>query len=84
MPGFLWTDLSNLPNYPSTACGVAINEHSNGPNSVKIDVLTTSGQVWETTCSETSSPPPPPIHPILTCTSPWVLQHSPTPDAVNG
>ncbi|MEU9268041.1 hypothetical protein AB0E04_21670 [Streptomyces sp. NPDC048251] len=59
---FLWTDLSTHPNYPAGGldpdgrdvgfvCGAAVNGHNaNAGNPVKFDVMTTTGQVWETTC----------------------------------
>ncbi|WP_062650472.1 collagen-like triple helix repeat-containing protein [Streptomyces maremycinicus] len=59
---FLWTDLSTHPDYPAGGedadgrnvgfvCGAAVNGHSaNNGNPIKFDVMTTTGQVWETTC----------------------------------
>ncbi|WP_327183068.1 hypothetical protein [Streptomyces sp. NBC_01334] len=59
---FVWTDLSTHPNYPAGGldpdgrdvgfvCGAAVNGHNaNAGNPVKFDVMTTTGQVWETTC----------------------------------
>ncbi|MFD9322325.1 hypothetical protein ACFWDQ_32550 [Streptomyces sp. NPDC060053] len=59
---FLWTDLSTHANYPAGGvdadgrdvgfvCGAAVNGHSaNTGNPIKFDVVTTTGQVWETTC----------------------------------
>ncbi|MFE7934445.1 hypothetical protein ACFU6S_38155 [Streptomyces sp. NPDC057456] len=59
---FLWTDLSTHANYPAGGvdangrdvgfvCGAAVNGHSaNAGNPIKFDVVTTTGQVWETTC----------------------------------
>ncbi|MCX5263497.1 hypothetical protein [Streptomyces sp. NBC_00199] len=53
-----WTDLSTRTGYPNGgaagfACGVSINEHSQGTQDlagIKIDVLTTTGQVFEIIC----------------------------------
>ncbi|MCZ0989254.1 hypothetical protein O1M54_32875 [Streptomyces diastatochromogenes] len=85
-----WTDLSGLTGYPTDptttglACGVSINAHDHGgdndDNSVKIDVVTTAGQVFEIGCAEHSSQ-----HPAtITCSAPWVLLiHQPTPGTVN-
>ncbi|WP_214947437.1 hypothetical protein [Streptomyces sp. ISL-43] len=72
---FDWHNLTNParnPNYPSgVACGIAVDEHSNGAN---IEVSTTTGQVWETFC-EVDNPTP-----SLNCGTavmgqqhPWVL-----------
>jgi hypothetical protein len=55
-----WTDLSNRTGYPNGgqagfACGVSINEHSQGNQDlagIKIDILTTPGQVFEIICTE--------------------------------
>ncbi|MFF1438603.1 hypothetical protein [Streptomyces sp. NPDC058295] len=59
---FLWTDLSTHANYPAGGvdadgrdvgfvCGAAVNGHNaNTGNPIKFDVVTTTGQVWETTC----------------------------------
>ncbi|MFJ5304007.1 hypothetical protein ACIQBL_15295, partial [Streptomyces sp. NPDC088350] len=67
---FLWTDLSTHPGYPAGGldtgghnvgfvCGVSINGHSsNAGQPIKFDVMTTTGQVWETTCVEVNSTNP--------------------------
>ncbi|MEV7414355.1 hypothetical protein [Streptomyces sp. NPDC089919] len=49
---FDWHNLTNParnPGYPTgVACGIAVDEHSNGAN---IEIATTTGQVWETFCT---------------------------------
>ena len=55
-----WTDLSTLTGYPvgehhGVACGVSVNEHSRavpGLADIKIDIITTTGLVFETICTE--------------------------------
>ncbi|MET7488808.1 hypothetical protein [Streptomyces sp. NPDC005538] len=90
---FLWTDLSTHANYPAGGavglpCGVAINGHSaNTGAPIKFDVMTTTGQVWETTCVEVNSTNPA----TLNCNNamgvpiPWTkVTLQPSPGAVNG
>ena len=90
---FLWTDLSTHANYPAgdaagLPCGVAINGHSaNTGAPIKIDVMTTTGQVWETTCVEVNSTNPA----TLNCNNsagapnPWTkLTLQPSPGVTNG
>ncbi|MGW3357021.1 hypothetical protein ACWDFL_16625 [Streptomyces bungoensis] len=79
---FLWTDLSTHDGYPPGACGVSINAHSQGNAfPIDIDVVTTAGRVWETTCTENNNDRPA----TLTCTAPWTqVNRQPTPSATNG
>ncbi|MFF8189687.1 hypothetical protein ACF05L_02115 [Streptomyces bobili] len=79
-----WTDLSGLQGYPTggqngTACGVSVNEHSQGLQDlagIKIDIITTTGLVFETICTESHAPDTPAT---LTCPGPWVPLNSPAP-----
>ncbi|MGW7131719.1 hypothetical protein ACWGIA_25745 [Streptomyces bobili] len=79
-----WTDLSGLPGYPTggqngTACGVSVNEHSQGMQDlagIKIDIITTTGLVFETICTESHAADTPAT---LTCPGPWVPLNSPAP-----
>ncbi|MFD9463487.1 hypothetical protein [Streptomyces sp. NPDC060027] len=79
---FLWTNLSTHPDYPSGGaaglpCGVAVNAHARKTtlNRIKFDIVTTTGQVWETSCVALTT-----THPAtLTCADrtghpkPWLL-----------
>ena len=97
---FLWTDLSTHANYPAGGldtdgrnvgfvCGVAVNGHSsNSGEPIKFDVMTTTGQVWETTCVAVNSSQP---DATLNCNDslgapiPWTkVTRQPSPGAVNG
>ncbi|MEV5488907.1 hypothetical protein AB0L47_13030 [Streptomyces bobili] len=79
-----WTDLSGLQGYPTggqngTACGVSVNEHSQGMQDlagIKIDIITTTGLVFETICTESHAAATPAT---LTCPGPWVPLNSPAP-----
>jgi hypothetical protein len=79
-----WTDLSGLQGYPTgaqngTACGVSVNEHSRGMQDlagIKIDIITTTGLVFETICTESHAANTPAT---LTCPGPWVPLNSPAP-----
>ncbi|MFG3264735.1 hypothetical protein [Streptomyces bobili] len=79
-----WTDLSRLQGYPTgghngTACGVSVNEHSQGMQAlagIKIDIITTTGLVFETICTESHTGNTPAT---LTCPGPWVPLNSPAP-----
>ncbi|MFM9497484.1 hypothetical protein ACKI1Q_28265 [Streptomyces galilaeus] len=79
-----WTDLSGLPGYPTggqngTACGVSVNEHSQGMQDlagIKIGIITTTGLVFETICTESHAADTPAT---LTCPGPWVPLNSPAP-----
>ncbi|MEU5044317.1 hypothetical protein [Streptomyces griseorubiginosus] len=83
-----WTDLSTLDDYPDPAtsgiaCGVSVNEHSQGNQDlagIKIDIITTTGLVFETICTEghTANTPA-----TLTCPGPWVPLNSPAPGDLN-
>ncbi|MBX9395043.1 hypothetical protein K4749_15880 [Streptomyces sp. TRM72054] len=78
-----WTDLSGLEDYPGDACGVSINEHSQGNQDlagIKIDIITTEGLVFETICTESHAANTPAT---LTCPGPWVPLNSPEPGDVN-
>jgi len=73
---FTWTNLTSHPGYPGTAivCSTSINEHGEGGTAhpVRIDVLTTTGLVYETTCSVE------PSGPSLDCDdNPWTQLVSP-------
>ncbi|MFI6402613.1 hypothetical protein [Streptomyces sp. NPDC050548] len=77
-----WTDLSNLAGYPKTAatgtaCGVSVNEHSQGTQDlagIKFDVITTTGLVFETICTESHSTN---TLASLSCPGPWNPLNSP-------
>ncbi|MER5749953.1 hypothetical protein [Streptomyces sp. NPDC002088] len=85
-----WTDLSNRTGYPNGgqagfACAASINEHSQGMQDlagVKIDIMTTTGQVFEIICTESHTSGTPAI---LTCPNPslptlaWQPLNSPEP-----
>ncbi|MFF3888931.1 collagen-like protein [Streptomyces sp. NPDC001914] len=90
---FLWTELSNHPGYPATTpvsrpCGISVNGHGqNASSPVKFSIVTTAGQVLETTCVARTS-----THPAtLVCTDannaliPWTpVTLQPATGAVNG
>ncbi|MET9898323.1 hypothetical protein [Streptomyces sp. NPDC006446] len=79
---FLWTNLSTHPDYPSGGaaglpCGVSVNAHARTTtlNRIKFDIVTTTGQIWETSCVALTT-----THPAtLTCADrtghpkPWLL-----------
>ncbi|MFF3498096.1 hypothetical protein [Streptomyces sp. NPDC003247] len=85
-----WTDLSTRTGYPDggdtgEVCGVSVNEHSQGNQDlagIKIDVLTTTGLVYEIICTESHSSNTPAT---LTCPNPappalaWLPLNSPQP-----
>ncbi|NUR42981.1 MAG: hypothetical protein HOV73_23130, partial [Streptomyces sp.] len=82
-PGsYLWTDLSGLDDYPSDACGISIAQQALGGGTegdVNIDVITTTGAIWETTCDVNNGDAP-----TLTCNVAWSLvKLQPTPGAMN-
>ncbi|MFE1285221.1 hypothetical protein [Streptomyces sp. NPDC058751] len=88
---FLWTELGNHPGYPllSQPCGVSVNGHGQNNSPIKFSVLTTTGQVRETTCAARTN-----THPAtLVCAdannpavlNPWMpVTLQPAPGAVNG
>ncbi|MGW2618757.1 hypothetical protein [Streptomyces sp. NPDC001500] len=89
-----WTDLSTRTGYPNGgaagfACGVSINEHSQGNQDlagIKIDVLTTTGQVFEIICTESHAAGPATLtcrNPALPTTLAWQPLNSPEPGDVN-
>ncbi|MFF3463734.1 hypothetical protein [Streptomyces sp. NPDC002619] len=81
-----WTDLSGRTNYPSggdagVPCGVSVNQHAQS-DPITIDVVTTTGQVWEILCDENmllGDPTPA----TLTCAASWNMLHTPLPGAIN-
>ncbi|MFD8739640.1 hypothetical protein ACFV06_32680 [Streptomyces sp. NPDC059618] len=89
---FLWTDLSTHAGYPAGGaaglpCGISVNGHGQtAANPLKFDIVTTTGQVWETTCQARTS-----THPAtLLCTDannvaiPWTpVTLQPSSNAVN-
>ncbi|MGW0834773.1 hypothetical protein [Streptomyces prunicolor] len=83
-----WTDLSTLTGYPNGgtngfACGVSVNEHSQGGTAlagIKYDVITTTGLVFETICTESHAANTPAT---LTCPGPWTALNSPEPGNSN-
>ncbi|MFG2373593.1 hypothetical protein ACGFY9_19220 [Streptomyces sp. NPDC048504] len=83
-----WTDLSTLMGYPNGgtngfACGVSVNEHSQGGTAlagIKYDVITTTGLVFETICTESHAANTPAA---LTCPGPWTALNSPEPGNSN-
>lgn len=82
-PVFLWTDLSTRTNYPNSAttgfpCAASITQPNAGQR-IKLDLITTTGSVYEILCDET----PNNIPTGLTCDPSWTLQNSPTPNANN-
>ncbi len=82
-PGpFLWTDLTGNDNYPQNACGISVEGHAQGDQTegdMRIDVITTTGQVYETTCGVNLGE-----NITLTCDDPWALITSqPLPGADN-
>jgi hypothetical protein len=72
---FTWTNLSGHPGYPGTAivCSTSVVEHGQGVvNPVRIDVLTTTGLVYETGCTVT------PGGDALDCdNNPWIQLTTP-------
>ncbi|MFF3610532.1 hypothetical protein [Streptomyces sp. NPDC002580] len=89
---FLWTDLSTHPDYPSGGsagfpCGASVNAYNQSTlNRIKFDVVTTTGQVWETSCVVLTK-----THPaVLSCNDrmgpkAWSLvARQPKPGVVNG
>ncbi|MGW0883757.1 hypothetical protein [Streptomyces sp. NPDC002671] len=80
-----WIDLSTRGNYPhggapGFACGVSINDF-NPQQGIKIDVLTTTGRVFEIICVEDNQTDNNPA--ILICPASWAELHPPTPGANN-
>ncbi|WP_405839970.1 hypothetical protein [Streptomyces sp. NBC_01518] len=83
-----WTDLSTLTGYPNGgtngfACGVSVNEHSQGGQDlagIKYDVITTTGLVFETICTESHAANTPAA---LACPGPWTALNSPEPGNSN-
>ncbi|MFF9480638.1 hypothetical protein [Streptomyces sp. NPDC014733] len=79
---FTWTNLTSHPGYPgrNVVCSASINEtnaFTGQPHPVRINVLTTGGQVYETTCTANPSAPG---GPSLDCgNNPWVPVVSPEP-----
>lgn len=81
-----WTDLSGLTGYPvaetsGVACGVSVNEHAQGNQEfagIKIDIITTTGLVYETICTEAHPAGDPAT---LTCPGPWKPLNAPVPGA---
>ncbi|MCN9241534.1 hypothetical protein NGF19_12155 [Streptomyces sp. RY43-2] len=76
---FTWINLTSHPGYPGrdVVCSASINEtnaFTGQPHPVHINVLTTTGLVYETTCTAD------PTGPTLTCdNNPWTELVSPTP-----
>ncbi|WBO68516.1 hypothetical protein [Streptomyces camelliae] len=87
---FLWTDLSTHTGYPSgpvqgTPCGVSINAHNQGNQPIRIDVITTTGQIWETTCTENNRTHPATLDCGTATSNPWVeVNRQPAPMQTNG
>ncbi|WP_305729231.1 hypothetical protein [Streptomyces sp. yr375] len=96
---FLWTDLSTHANYPAGGidpdgrdvgfvCGAAVNGHNAVTgNPIKFDVMTTTGQVWETTCLAvgTTNPATLNCNNALGIPIPWTkVTLQPAPSAING
>ncbi|MGW3289940.1 hypothetical protein ACWDR3_35390 [Streptomyces sp. NPDC001002] len=83
-----WTDLSTLTGYPNGgtngyACAVSVNEHSQGNQElagIKYDIITTTGLVFETICTESHAGGDPAT---LTCPGPWTPLNSPEPGNAN-
>lgn len=82
VPGgvFDWENISNTPGggFPAGACSISVS--SNGVlNSASVQVLTTAGTVFETTCTLTfATVGPPPTAPSLSCTEVWTPQVTPS------
>ncbi|WP_327324420.1 hypothetical protein OG735_19190 [Streptomyces sp. NBC_01210] len=81
---FDWTDITTLGDPPVTiegACDATIDERT--PNQVFVEVITTSGEVWETLCDvdrgdEAVDPPPGTTDPAfqaatVDCNGTWTL-----------
>ncbi|MGW7357157.1 hypothetical protein ACWGI0_11095 [Streptomyces sp. NPDC054802] len=66
---FVWSDLSDNANYPEGACSVAITSQD---GNVSVDVLTKTGEIWQTECTITQGVPD-----ALACGAPWVEQTTP-------
>jgi hypothetical protein len=94
---FLWTDLSLHAGYPAGqddangrtvgfACGASINTHSeNDSDPIKIDVITTVGGVWETTCAANVNTHPATLDCGIVPPNPWVLvNRQPAANQTNG
>ncbi|MGW0998538.1 hypothetical protein ACWD5V_35755 [Streptomyces sp. NPDC002523] len=81
-----WTDLSGRLFYPSggaagVPCGVSVNQHAQS-DPITIDVVTTTGQVWEIDCTQVQllgDPTPA----SLTCAASWNQLNTPLPGAIN-
>ncbi|WP_208545414.1 hypothetical protein [Streptomyces sp. Tu 2975] len=77
-PGpFIWYDLTDDPgtNYPDDACAISIASQTNAAGGVSVQVLTTEGEVFETTC-EVGVPGDPFA---LDCDEVWEELSTPTP-----
>ncbi|WP_051806851.1 collagen-like protein [Streptomyces sp. NRRL F-2664] len=70
---WIWYDLTTNPmgNYPAGACGVAISHQA---NRLAVEVVTQTGQIWETFCTVNPGTPD-----TLTCNGVWTLD-VPQPD----
>ncbi|MFF2191513.1 hypothetical protein [Streptomyces sp. NPDC058157] len=42
---------TSTTNFPVTACAISVADQSNSGGSVSVEVLTTTNQLWEITCS---------------------------------
>ncbi|PIM73439.1 hypothetical protein CTU88_06655 [Streptomyces sp. JV178] len=86
----LWTDLSTHEGYPAggapgVPCAAAVGEHPTS-GGIQFDLITTTGRVYEITCTFDNNGSDPAI---LQCGTPtgndWVeMNRRPAPNAVNG
>ncbi|SPF02954.1 hypothetical protein [Streptomyces sp. MA5143a] len=86
----LWTDLSTHEGYPTggapgVPCAAAVGEHPTS-GGIQFDLITTTGRVYEITCTFDPNGPDPAI---LQCGTPtgndWVeMNRRPAPNVVNG
>ncbi|MFJ9829266.1 hypothetical protein ACIRSU_33550 [Streptomyces sp. NPDC101160] len=70
---FTWYDLTDgdpKGSYPTNACSVSVGDHANGTS---IQVLTTTGKVYETVCTVN------PNTDTLACDEVWTPLTSPSP-----
>ncbi|MGN9792315.1 hypothetical protein ACTMTU_14630 [Streptomyces sp. OZ13] len=77
-PGpFIWYDLTDDPGtgFPPNPCAISIASQTNAAGGVSIQVLTTEGEVFETTC-EVGVPGDPFV---LDCDEVWTELTTPTP-----
>lgn len=80
VPGgvFDWENISDTgTTFPANACSISVS--SNGlVNTASVQVLTTTGTVFETTCTLTFAVVgPPAVPPSLACTEVWTQQVTP-------